>query len=101
MKVRGEETEFYWAVAEGLNGLNPTCMLNCNSPQEAVESYVSYFVEEMQGDWTEGSIKVWRATNDGPAEITLFDVKATITPVLGDEADEGEVDCEIEIERRD
>jgi hypothetical protein len=90
----------YVAQIVGLEDEVAVCFVaNCESAHDAAQSYAAGFVEDTQGQWTQGAIRVW-PRNSGPDAAIIFDVVATIKPYEDDDAEEGEVECTLEVTER-
>ncbi len=85
----------FWAQLDDAEA-KPALMLGSLSPEDAAAAFAQRLIEESEGGWLAGAIRVWEG-NDGAAAI-VFDVSARFVP---SEEDEGEFDCELEIIERD
>ena len=90
----------FWAqVIELDDEVAPTYIAGCDDEHEAAQSCAGAFIQDTDGEWTEGAIRMWE--KDGSADDALtYNIKATITPYEGDDAEEDEVECKIEVEER-
>jgi hypothetical protein len=87
----------YWAQLEGDDAAQPSVMLGTVSHEDAAGAFAQQLVEQSEGEWTEGVIRVWGA-KEKPEDAIVFDVTASF---MESEDEEGEVDCELEIIPRD
>lgn len=91
----------YWVqlIADG-DEIPARPMLGLPSAVEAVGAYAQSLVEESRGDWTAGAIRVWDKDR-GPENAAVFDVQAHFVPASDDDAQDGDMDCELEIIERE
>jgi len=74
-------------------------LLGLASAADAAGAYAQSLVEESQGAWTKGAIRVWDK-DQRRDNATIFDVQAHFVPATDDDAEEGDMDCELEIIER-
>lgn len=87
----------YWAQSVDDPTSEPSAMLGATSPEDAAGAFAQRLVEQSEGEWTEGAVKVWDAQG-GIEQAIIFDITATF---MESEDEDGEVDCELEIIERD
>lgn len=86
----------YWAQLADDTEASPTAMLGSASPEDAAGAFSQRLIEQSEGAWTAGTIRVWGAKED-PANAIVFDITARF---VESEDDENEIDCEVEIIER-
>jgi hypothetical protein len=79
---------------DGDQSVEPAFMIGTISPEDAAGAYAQQRIEQSEGAWTEGAIRVWRGDADG----AVFDV---IARFMANDDDEEMIDCELEIIARD
>lgn len=87
----------YWAQRADDAAAEPSPMLGAGSPEDAAAAFAQRLIEQSEGAWIAGPIKVWDAES-GAEHATVFDVTASF--VESDEED-GAFDCELEIIERE
>jgi hypothetical protein len=87
----------YWAQRADDEASEPSPMLGAASPEDAAAALAQRLIEQGEGDWIEGPIRVWSA-KDGIEHAIIFDVTAQF---FESEEEEGEFDCELEIIERE
>ena len=88
-----------WIVDESV-AHSPTLMMDHADRHDAAQSYAAMLIEDSEGDVTTGAVRVW--DHDGASEdATFYDFSATLTPYEGEDAEEGEVECQLELVERD
>lgn len=76
-----------------------TCYIaQCKSPEDAARSYMANVIEDHSGLFRELAIRVW-PLNMGPEESTIFDASAKIEPYSGEDAEEGEYEATIKLQK--
>ncbi len=90
----------YWVqlIADG-DEIAARPMLGLSSAVEAVGVYAQSLVEESEGAWTGGAIRVWDKDR-GRENAAIFDVQALFVPATDEDAQDGDMDCELEIIER-
>ena len=87
----------FWVSLEGDPSDAPKVMLGTTSPEDAAGAYAQQLIEQSEGAWTQGAIRVWGQAGDADSAL-IFDIIARFTV---NEADEDMIDCELEIIVRD
>ena len=87
----------YWARMEGDPSAAPTAILGEATPEDAAGAYAQRLIEQSEGGWTEGAIRVWGSAS-GEGDAIIFDVTAQF---MVNDDDEDMIDCELEIIARD
>jgi hypothetical protein len=87
----------YWVRLVGDTDAEPVAMLGSASLEDAAGAFAQRLIEETEGAWDSGAVRVWAATQN-EADATIFDITARF---MVSPDDEDEVDCEIEIMERD
>jgi hypothetical protein len=87
----------YWAQRADDDAAEPSPMLGAASPEDAAAALAQRLIEQDEGDWLAGPIRVWDAKT-GIEGAIIFDVTASF---VESEDEEGEYDCELEIVERE
>ena len=87
----------YWAQLADDTTAEPSPMLGAASPEDAAAAFAQRMIEESEGAWLAGPIRVWDA-KAGVDHAIIFDVTAQF---VESEEEEGEFDCELEIVERE
>lgn len=87
----------YWAQSDDDPAAEPAAMLGAASAEDAAAALAQRLIEQSEGEWLGGAIRVWDA-KAGPGKAIVFDVRAAF---VESEDEAGEYDCELEIVPRD
>jgi hypothetical protein len=87
----------YWAQRADDAAAEPAPMLGTASPEDAAAALAQRLIEQSEGDWIAGPIRVWDA-KAGIDHAIIFDVTAQF---VESEEEDGEFDCELEIVARE
>lgn len=88
-------SSFWVSGIEGQRKLGPTNVQGERTPEAAIGA----FIESLGFDgieWDEGECEVWE--NELGGQSRKFRVAATYRPYEGEDAEDGEVECELTIE---
>ncbi len=96
LAIVGTHEDYAAHVYEPGNHGSICYVARCASAHDAAQSYMASIIDDYKGLFRELVIKVW-PLEKGESAFTIFDVKATIAPYVGSDAEEGEFEAYFEL----